>query len=76
MTRKHKVFVKDTFIPHLIPPRLYDNVKCKFAKIYDWSDNLNSVENWIHNAFNIKDKINPNNSRELYKNNRTGSQWQ
>lgn len=72
----HPNYEKDTFNPHLIPPRLYDNTKCKFAKIYDWSKNSNSVEDWIHNAFNIKDKINPNNSRELYKNNRTGSQWQ
>ena len=72
----HPDYGKDTYNPHLIPPRLHDNKKCKFAKIYDWSDNVNSVEEWIHNAFSIKDKINPDNSRELYKNNRTGSQWQ
>ena len=72
----HPDYGKDTYNPHLIPPRLHENIKCKFAKIYDWSDNVNSVEEWIHNAFSIKDKINPDNSRELYKNNRTGSQWQ
>jgi len=72
----HPDYGKDTYNPHLIPPRLHDNIKSKFAKIYDWSDNVNSVEEWIHNAFSIKDKINPDNSRDLYKNNRTGSQWQ
>lgn len=24
--------------PHTIPPRLYDNIQCGFAKIYNWND--------------------------------------
>ncbi len=71
----HLNYGKDTYNRYLIPPRLYDNIKCEFSKIYDWSDNINSIKNWINQAFLRKDKINPDNSRDLFKNNRSGSQW-
>ena len=31
------------YYPATIPPRLYDNIECGFAKIYNWSDNPNIV---------------------------------
>lgn len=37
--------------PHNIPPRLYDNIQCGFAKIYNWSDDPKEVQDWIHEAF-------------------------
>ncbi|MEO8147946.1 MAG: TIR domain-containing protein [Bacteroidia bacterium] len=62
--------------PHTIPPRLYENVKCGFATLHKWSDNLNDFQNWIHAAFERRDKINPDNSYPLFAKNRTDSQWQ
>ena len=65
-----------TYDPHTIPPRLYDNTKNNFAKIYDWSINPEYVQNWIHGAFDRRFEIIPDNSRDLYKNNRNGDKWQ
>jgi hypothetical protein len=62
--------------PKTIPPRLYDNVKCGFATLHKWSNNPVNVQGWIHSAFERREKIHPNNSRLLFTNNRTGSQWQ
>jgi len=61
-----------------IPPRLYDNLESRFAKLHRWSVNPSEVENWIHEAFENRNKSNPlpNLQRELFKYNRTGSQWQ
>ena len=28
-----------SYNPYTIPPRLYDNIKCNFAQIYNWNDN-------------------------------------
>ncbi len=66
---------KDTgFEKCFIPPRLYDNTikGVEFASIYDWSDNPDSIQNWINNAFIRRNKDPPpNNSRPQYKNNRS-----
>jgi hypothetical protein len=61
-----------------IPPRLYDNLQNGYAKLYRWSIDPFAVERWIHEAFLNRDnpRILPNLQRELFKNNRTGSQWQ
>ncbi|KGJ88566.1 TIR domain-containing protein [Colwellia psychrerythraea] len=58
-----------------IPPRLKDNIDCKFAKIYNWSDDPLKVQQWIHEAFNRRKKINPDNSREMFGKNRSTSTW-
>ena len=62
--------------PYTIPPRLYDNIKCDFAKIHNWSDNPDVVQQWIHEAFKRRNQVNPNNSRPLFANNRSGDRWQ
>jgi hypothetical protein len=64
--------------PHTIPPRLHDNLSNKFASIYNWSNNPYEIQKWIHEAFNRRDKIIPDNSRDLFSNNRPFSQneWQ
>ena len=64
------------YTPETIPPRLYDNIECEFAKIYNWSDNPNEVQEWIHDAFLRRTKINPNNSFPSFVNNRSGLGWQ
>jgi len=72
----HPDYNRDKYNPHIIPPRLHDNVKCGFAKLYDWNTNPYTVQNWIHEAFERRNKVNPDNSYPLFVNNRTGSQWQ
>ena len=61
--------------PYIIPPRLYDNIVCGFAKIYNWSEELFVVQSWIHDAFIRRNKVLPNHSRLLFKNNRSGERW-
>lgn len=62
--------------PYTISPRLYKNVQCGYAKLYEWSDNPAEVQNWIHEAFERRDKVTPDNSYPLFVNNRVGDQWQ
>jgi hypothetical protein len=64
------------FNPKTIPPRLYSNLAQGFAKVYNWSTNPNEVQNWIHEAFERRNKINPDNSYPHFANNRTGNEWQ
>jgi MTH538 TIR-like domain (DUF1863) len=56
--------------PNNIPARLKDNLENGFAKIYPWSNDANEIQGWIHEAFIRRNKINPNNSRDLFGNNR------
>jgi hypothetical protein len=72
----HSDYDKEKFNPYIIPPRLYDNHICKFAKLYDWSDNPRDVQQWIHDAFEQRNRINPDNAFPNFKNNRKGEQWQ
>lgn len=65
----------NTYDPYTIPPRLYDNVKCEFAKLYNWSENPIEVQEWIHDAFQQRNKIIPDNSFPLFSNNRSGERW-
>lgn len=61
--------------PHTIPPRLYDNIKCEFATVHNWSDNPTMVQDWIHQAYLRKGTKQPDNSRAPFSKNRTGSEW-
>lgn len=74
----HPSYRKGTYNPYIIPPRLYDNVQKGFAKIYNWSTNPNTVQKWIHDAFDRRFKINPTNARSSFGNNRSSDQkcWQ
>ena len=58
-----------------IPPRLYDNWECDFAKLYNWNTNPRIVQQWIHEAFNRRKTINPDNSYPNFVNNRTSNGW-
>lgn len=62
--------------PYTIPPRLHDNIQCGFAKIYNWSNNPYEVQGWIHEAFQRRNRITPNNSFPNFVNNRSGLEWQ
>lgn len=60
---------------YTIPPRLHDNIECGFAKIYNWCEDPDPVQKWIHEAFNRRNQVNPNNSRTLFARNRSGERW-
>lgn len=63
---------------HTLPPRFNDNWQNGYAKLYRWSNSPTEVQGWIHEAFLNRDnpKFLPNLQRDLFKNNRTGNQWQ
>jgi len=63
------------FNPNTIPPRLYDNFKCGFASIHNWNTNPSEVQKWIHDAFQRRLTVNPDNSRPSFAQNRTGERW-
>lgn len=62
--------------PYTIPPRLYDNIKCGYASIYNWSNDPASVQKWIHEAFEKRNTVNPDNSYPSFVNNPSGDRWQ
>nr|VFJ87068.1 MAG: MTH538 TIR-like domain (DUF1863) [Candidatus Kentron sp. H]VFJ88719.1 MAG: MTH538 TIR-like domain (DUF1863) [Candidatus Kentron sp. H]VFJ94990.1 MAG: MTH538 TIR-like domain (DUF1863) [Candidatus Kentron sp. H] len=72
----HPDYGRDRYNPHIIPPRLYDNVQCEFAKLYHWTESPNRIQSWIHEAFKRRYEITPNNSYPSFKNNRSGTGWQ
>ncbi len=61
---------------HTIPPRLYDNIKCGFASIHDWDTDPFIVQEWIHEAFERRNKVDPDNSRPSFVDNLFGEEWQ
>ncbi|WP_425640953.1 TIR domain-containing protein [Marinomonas gallaica] len=66
--------------PHTIPPRLYDNVECGFAKIYSWPRSGDELRQWIHDAYLKRDDKTclPTNRRDSFASNRSEfqKQWQ
>jgi hypothetical protein len=62
--------------PYTIPPRLYDNIKCGFAAIFNWSEDAVGVQKWIHEAFERRNTVNPDNSFPSFANNHSGDRWQ
>ncbi len=60
--------------PYTIPPRLNDNIKCGFAKIYSWPTSPNDLRQWIHEAFQRRKSCQPTNGRDSFSNNRTEAQ--
>lgn len=61
--------------PRTIPPRLYDNIQCGFAAIYNWSENATHVQDWIHQAYLRMSTKQPDNARPSFSKNRTGDAW-
>ena len=65
----HPDYGLDRYDPYTIPPRLYDNVKKRYAKLYDWTEDLEALQKWIDRAEMDKVKYFPNNAYPLYKKN-------
>ena len=66
----------DQYDPFTIPPRLSENIDCGYAKIYNWVESPQAIESWIHEAFQRRTRVKPDNSYQMFANNRPGSQWQ
>jgi len=62
--------------PYTIPPRLYDNKRCGFAEIYNWSNDPSAVQQWIDEAFQRRNQVAPDNSFPSFVYNRSGDRWQ
>lgn len=58
---------------HLIPPRLADNCDKDYAHIYEWMDSPPTIRRCIDRAFITKGQTDPDNSRQQFRNNRTGT---
>lgn len=71
----HPDYGRNKYNRYIIPPRLHYNVKCEFAKLYDWTNHPNRVQSWIDEAFRGRNKTNPDNSYPSFKNNRSGERW-
>lgn len=71
----HPDYGKSNYNHYTIPPRLYDNIKCGFAKLYDWTDNASKIQEWVHEAYLRRTKVNPDNSRAMFGRNRSGDSW-
>ena len=74
----HPNFRSGTFNRRLIPPRLADNCEGDdpYAGIYRWSgstNEVNRVRQWIHQAFQRRDGTPPNNGRNQFRHNKSGS---
>jgi len=64
----------NTYQGNTIPPRLKKNIDCGFATIHVWNENPLIVQQWIHNAFERRNRINPDNSYPMFANNRPSNQ--
>ena len=62
--------------PYTVPPRLYDNVRCGFAKIYPWNDHPHNLLLWIHYAYRQRTEVLPDNSRAPLLGDLLGNRWQ
>lgn len=60
---------------YTIPPRLSDNIDCGYAKIYSWSNDPSLVSSWIHEAFDRRERVKPDNSYPNFVNNKFGVSW-
>ena len=40
-----------------LPPRLADNIRSGYAKLYDWTENENYIKSWVEDAFQARIKL-------------------
>lgn len=68
-------YAKKTYNRYTIPPRLFDNLANSFATLHLWNRNPATVQKWIHEAFERRNIIQPDNSRLGFGKNRSGEAW-
>ncbi|QTE23286.1 TIR domain-containing protein [Polaribacter cellanae] len=64
-----------TYNSRTIPKRLSQNIQNRYTNIHFWSENPIDNQNWIHDAFLKRNKILPNNTMPIMKNNWKGNFW-
>lgn len=60
---------------YTIPPRLYDNIRCEYAIIHNWSENPEDVRDWLEIASDRRETVPPDNSRESFAEDKIGFRW-
>ena len=67
----HSNYEEKNYTSSEIPPRLVDNLKSKYASLYDWTESEGNIKNWVEKAFNsrIDNKDEIDNSRMQLKDN-------
>lgn len=68
----HPSYGKETYDGGIVPPRLCDNQVCGYAKIYDWSSDPATLQNWIHQAYLDRSRLTPDNDYPHFVNNKSG----
>ena len=67
----HSDYGRDKYNADVVPLRLVDNLKSKFAKYYDWTEDEQKIKGYIQDAFDRRiedsDKID-NSSKQFEKN--------
>ena len=71
----HPSYMQKTYEEGIVPPRLVRNQKRGFANIYHWTDNAHDLKRWIHEAYERRTKIEPDNSYPHFVNNKWGERW-
>jgi hypothetical protein len=71
----HPSFYTPGYDAGIVPPRLVDNQKCGYAKIYNWSVEPIAVSRWIQEAFDRRSFVEPDNSYPHFVNNKFGDRW-
>lgn len=72
----HPSYGLDTYDGGIVPPRLVRNQECGYASIYDWTNDVSKVKSRIHDAYDRRGKINPDNSYPHFKYNKSGERWE
>lgn len=68
-------YAENKYSKYTIPPRLSDNLDCGFSRIYRWTEDPISIQQWVHESYLNKSKVIPDNSYPSYANNRSGERW-
>ena len=71
----HPSFSTPQYDEGLVPPRLAHNVRCGFARIYNWSNNAGEVRQWIHAAFERRNQVGPDNAYPHFVYDKFAARW-
>jgi len=71
----HPAYQKTEYDSRTVPPRLYDNFRCGYAIMADWTNDPDEIEELVHKAYLAKGRVLPDNSRPSFKSNRSGERW-
>lgn len=63
------------FNPRTIPKRLAQNLANQYASIHFWSNDPTEIKKWVHEAYQKRNTILPNNSMPRLVNNQKGEEW-